>query len=416
MARLRSPLLYWFACAILLSGAGIAQQSGPAVRIAEPIDESRLVTLKGTLHPLANAKNDRGAAPDDMQLDRLQLVLKRSASQESALRRLIGEMHTPGSPRYHKWLTPEQFGAQFGPSDEDIKTVENWLAGYGFSAIRVNAGKQTLEIAGNVAQMRSAFHTEIHKYAVGGEMHYANANDPQIPAALAPVVGGFFSLNNFRPTSYSKTLGEAEYNPQTGTAKPEWTIGPGSPALANNYVLSPADYAVEYDLQKLYNNGITGAGQTIAIVNESNINVDLVNQFRTLFGLPVNPPQVIIDGNDPGVDGMNNFDGLNYASGEAYLDVEWAGAVAPDATVDLVIAADTALENGLDLAAAHAVYSNIANVISLSFGLCEYYLGSTNQTIDSLWEQAAAQGITVVVSTGDNGSAGMRQRSAGLRD
>ena len=397
----------------LFSPTGIARAaqdtsqsaSSPATRIVDRIDESRLVTLKGTMHPLANARNDRGAASESMQLDRMHLVLTRSATQDSSLRQLISDLHTPGTASYHKWLTPDQFGKQFGPSDQDITTVETWLTGHGFSVTKVNPGNQTIEFSGNVAQMRSAFHTQIHKYEVNGETHYANANDPQIPAALAPVVGGFVALNNFHAKSYAKNLGKAAYDPKTDKATPQWTTG-----NSNNlsFVLSPADYAVQYDLNPLYSAStpITGAGQSIAIVNESNINIYLVNQFRSLFGLPVNPPQVIIDGNDPGIDGINNPDGPNGASIEAYLDVEWSGAVAPQATIDLVIAGDTALEAGLFLAAEHAVYGNVAPIVSLSFGNCEANLGTTNAFLNNLWEQAAAQGITVMVSSGDNGSAG----------
>jgi subtilase family serine protease len=406
MLNPRTLFLCLLAGIVLGSTTAMAQVAAPAVRIVNPVYESQLVTLKGTVHPLANARNDRGAAPENMQMERMHLVLKRSASQEAALSQLIDEMHTPGSANYHKWLTPEQFGAQFGPSDEDIATIENWLEGHGFNVTKVNPGKQTIEFTGSVAQLRAAFHTQIHKYAVNGETHYANANDPQIPAALAPVVGGFVSLNNFRVKSYARVLGKVAYNPQTGQATPEWTIGPGSPAIDNNYLIAPQDFTVQYDLQPLYSAGINGAGQTIAIVNDSNINIYLVNQFRSLFGLTANPPQVIIDGNDPGVDGINNPDGPNYDSVEAYLDVEWSGAVAPGAAIDLVIAADTALENGLYLAAEHAVYGNVAPVIGLSFGECEANLGSTNQFLSNLWEQAAAQGITVVVSAGDSGSAG----------
>jgi hypothetical protein len=113
---------------------------------------------------------------------------------------------------------------------------------------------------------------------------------------------------------------------------------------------------------------------------------------------------VIIDGNDPGIDGVNNPDGPNGASSEAYLDVELAGAVAPAATVDLIIAGDTALENGLGLAAEHAVYGDVAPVLSISFGSCE--AGGGSGFWNTLWEQAAAQGQTVMVSTGDAGSAG----------
>jgi trimeric autotransporter adhesin len=410
MPGMRSTLALALGATLLAAApcAAPAQQGaiGPVSRITSPIDESRLVPLKGTVSPLANAANDRGPAPDNFPLDRLQLVLKRSPAQEAALRGLLPQLHAPGSPKYHQWLTPAEFGAQFGPSDQDIATIQNWLAGHGFRVVRVNPGKETMEIAGSVAAMRSAFHAQIHRYQVNGETHLANATDPEIPSALAPVVGGFFSLNNFRPKSYRHVLGKAGYDPRTGTAQPEWTIGSGAfDYQTYNFVLSPADFAVQYDLNPLYSGGVTGSGQSIAIVNESNINVDLVNQFRSLFGLPANPPQVFIDGNDPGVDGINNDDGPNYASGEAYLDVEWAGAVAPGATIDLVIAADSALEDGLDLAASYAVYSNLAPVVSLSFGQCEFSLGAKNQAIEDLWEQAAAQGISVVVSTGDNGPA-----------
>ena len=405
MANLRTLPLCVLAGALLCTTALFAQNAAPAIRVVNPIDETQLVTLKGTVHPLANARNDRGVAPDSMQLGRMHLVLKRSDGQEAALKQLIGDMHNPAAPSYHKWLTPDQFGAQFGPSDQDMATVTTWLTGHGFNVTKVNPGKQTLEMTGNVAQLRSAFHTQIHKYDLNGEAHYANANDPQIPAALSSVVGGFMSLNNFPIKSYAKGLGKATYDPKTDKATPQWTIGGGTVAT-DNFVLSPGDYAVQYDLNPLYAAGTNGAGQTIAIINESNINIDLVNQFRTLFGLPANPPQIIIEGNDPGIDGNNNPDGPNYASVEAYLDVEWAGAVAPNATIDLVIGADTALSSGLILSAERAVYGNIAPIISVSFGNCELNIGSENAFLNTMWEQAAAQGQTVLVSSGDAGSAG----------
>ena len=378
-------------------------------RIVQPVDDAARVTLHGYVHPLANRANDRGAAPDSMPLERLHLVLKRSTSQETALQQLIAGMHTPGDANYHKWLTPTQFGQQFGPSDQDVSSVESWLSSHGFEVTGVKSGKQVIEFNGSVAQLRSAFGAQIHKYAVAGNTHYATANDPQIPAALAPVVAGFDELNNFHPQKHSHVLGQASYDTKSHAVKPNWTYGNSSGV---NFFVSPQDFGVQYDVpDPLLNAGYSGtaydgSGQTVAIINDANINIDLVNQFRKLFGLPVNPPTVIIDGNDPGVEGINNPDGPNYDSDEAYIDVEWSGAVAPRASIDMVIAADTDLESGLILAAEDAVYSDIAPVLSMSFGECEAGLGSSNLFFYDMMEQAAAQGQTVLVSTGDSGSAG----------
>ena len=383
-----------------------AQAPPVASRITQPIDDSSLVTLKGTVHPLANARNDAGEAPADLSVTGVQLKLKRSPDQESALQELIANLHSPGSASYHQWLTPTQFGQQFGPSDQDIQTIEAWVQSHGLTAGTLNAGKGTLEISGTLGQLEDTFHTSIHKYMVNGRPHYANATDPQIPAALAPVLGGFVSLNNFSFHRTSRTLGKASYDPQTHQTQPQWTVTDGTSPLGYDLVVAPQDYYTQYDLGPLYSAGTNGTGQTIAIVNDSNINLSLVNNFRTLFGLPANPPQVIIAGNDPGIDGINNVDGPDDDSGEAYLDVEWSGTVAPNATIDLVIAADTALAQGLILAAERVVYSELAPVMSLSFGACEHDLASENQLLNDLWEQAAVEGITVLVSSGDSGSAG----------
>jgi hypothetical protein len=401
-----SALCLFFSLSIpLICPVALMPQGTPApARIVDPIDNAKLVTLKGHRHPLANPANDRGAAPDSLGLDRIHLVLKRSDSQQADLRRLIAAQHTPGSPGYHKWLTPDEFGRQFGPSDQDVATLQSWLSSQGFSEIKVNPGRQTIEFSASAGQWSRAFHSQVHLYDVDGAKHSAISSDPAIPAALAPVVAGFVSLNNFSLKPHSHLLGKASYNPRTDRATPQWTIG--NSTTGYSFVLAPQDFAVQYDLNPLYSAGIDGTGQTIAILNESNIDIGKVNLFRALFNLPQGQPSIIVDGNDPGIDGINNPDGPNYASTEAYLDVEWAGAVAPNANIDLVIAADTHLESGLLLAAEHAVDSNLAPVVSVSFGSCEFNLASTNNFLNQLWEQAAAQGITVVVSSGDSGSAG----------
>lgn len=404
------------ACAVvasLIAVGGVARAAAPDVvpvtgsrpvadRVVQPVNDAARVTLHGTVHPLATRANDLGAVPDGAKLERVQVMLKRSDAQETELKQLISDMHTPGSASYHQWLTPDSFGKRFGPSDADIAKVQGWLASHGFSVGKVNAGRQTLEFTGTAGQFRDTFHAQIHSYTVKGGTHFANSVDPQIPVALAPVFGGFASLNNFPLKSYSHMLGKGSYNTVTHESKPDWTTGDSTGV---SLALAPGDYAVQYDLPSAAS-GNDGTGTSVAIINEANIDVPTVDRFRTLFNLPANSPTVIIDGNDPGIDGNNNPDGPNGASGEAYLDVEWAGAIAPKATINLVIGADTVLESGLALAAERAVYSDLSPIISISFGNCEFFLGSGNNFWNTLWEQAAAQGITVLVSSGDSGSAG----------
>lgn len=378
-------------------------------RITTQVDNANLATMHGSLSPLVRIAADQGAAPASLTMDHLSLFFKPSAAQQSALKQLLAEQRDPTSPEYHHWLTPAEFGARFGPSASDVATVESWLASQGFSSITLEPGRQSLKFSGSSSQFTSAFHASLNSYVLRGRSYYSVASNPQIPSALTSVVGGFTSLNNFPLRDYSHLLGQATYNPQTHRATADWTYPQGS---GSTFVLSPQDFGVEYDLPNSALNssysGTTydGTGETIAIINDSNINIALVNRFRSLFNLPSNPPQVILAGNDPGINGVNNPDGANGSAGEAYLDVEWAGAVAPAAKIDLVIAADTPTQTGLILAAEDAVYSDLAPVMSLSFGSCEANLGTTsNQFISQLWQQAAAEGITVVVSTGDSGAA-----------
>ena len=166
-------------------------------RVTQPVNTENVVTLRGNTHPLARPEYDQGIAPDSLPTERILLVLKRSAEQETALRQLLDGQQIKSSPNYHMWLTPEQFGQQFGPADADIQAVTDWLTFQGFQVGHVAAGRTVIEFSGTAGQVRQAFHTEIHKYVVNGEEHWANASDPQIPAALTPVVAGFASLNNF---------------------------------------------------------------------------------------------------------------------------------------------------------------------------------------------------------------------------
>jgi subtilase family serine protease len=390
--------------ALLSLGTPLTQAQTQRVpsRIVSQVDDTRTVQLKGTVHPLARPEFDRGAVADSQPVSRMLLMLQRSPAQEAALEQLIDAQHSKGSGSYHAWLTPEQFGKQFGPSDQDLQAVTDWLTNQGFQIAKVGAGRTLIEFSGNAAQVRSAFHTELHKFAVNGETHIANSSDPSIPEALAPVVRGVASLNDFPRHSHSHNKGEYRMNRETGQIKPLYTFG--DPA---KYAIGPADFYKIYNVPA----SATGANVTIAIVSDSNINAQDVIDFRTLFNLPQNFTQannVLVNGPDPGLTGDE---------GEADLDVQWAGAVAPQANILLVTTANTQsnptqITSGTDLSAVYivdndpAVNGVPASILSYSFGECEPNLGaSANTFYNSLWQQAAAEGITVTVSTGDSGAA-----------
>ncbi|HXS76234.1 MAG TPA: protease pro-enzyme activation domain-containing protein [Terracidiphilus sp.] len=399
-----SPLCRFFSFGSLLFCVTLASAQIPSTRpviapparnlITRPIDESQRTILRGNRHPLARSEFDRGAAPASLPMTRMLLVLKRSDEQESALKTFLADQQTRGSAHYHQWLTPEDFGKSFGPSDSDMEKIKAWLNASGFQVTAIANGRTAIEFSGTADQVRQAFATPIHRYDVNGRQHWANAAEPSIPSALTPVVDGILTLHNFPRHSQAVIHGQPLKMTQ-GSPSSYFTFSAGQNTF---YGLGPTDFANIYDILPLWNEGIDGTGQTIAIVGETNINVSDVDAFRNLFSLPKNTPNVILNGPDPGIVGDET---------EALLDVSWSGAVAKNATIDFVVSAGTETSLGVDLSALYIVDNNLASVMSESYGICESALGNTgNAFYNALWQQAAAQGITVVVSSGDAGSAG----------
>ncbi|HET9698961.1 MAG TPA: protease pro-enzyme activation domain-containing protein, partial [Terriglobales bacterium] len=310
--------------------------------------------LEGNVHPYARAQFDNGAVADAFPMKRMLLVLSRSEEQEKDLRQLLDDQQTADSPRFRQWLTPEQFGKMFGPADSDLQTVTSWLGSQGFHVDRVSNAKNIVEFSGNAKQVRQAFHTQIHQYTVAGKVHFANPTNPEIPAALAPVVKGIASLNNFDRKANAHKFGIYRRDLSTGEVTPEFTIPTSS---GSAYAIGPADFATIYNTQPLQQANITGTGQTIAVLGVSNVNLQDVTDFRNMFGLGAGNTSVEIDGDDPGI--------VQGAEFEALLDLEWANAAAPGASVVLVASAGTESSGALELAALHVIEKNTANVMSV---------------------------------------------------
>ena len=394
-SKLRSTL---FALAVriaviaipLLTSSGLAQRSAaPMNRITHLIDESDVVTLSGNTHPLARPEFDRGSIPEETRIERIILLLQPDPNRQKELDVLTEAQQNPESPSYHKWLSPEEYGSRFGASAADLTRITAWLESHGFSVEPVPAGRQLVVFSGTAGQVADAFHTEIHQYSIAGQMHVANAQDPQIPRAFVSVVAGILSLNDFRRVSQIRSIHSVA---EPNSSRPENTQG-------STHYLFPADYATIYDLNPQYAAGKNGNGASIAIVGRSNINLSDVSNFRSYSALPANQPAVIFEGANPGL--------VSGDQDESTLDVEWSGAVASGAAVKFVVGASTATTDGVDLSAQYIVNHKIANVMSTSYGNCESNMGSGAMAFyNSLWQQAASEGISAFVSSGDSGAAG----------
>jgi subtilase family serine protease len=349
-------------------------------RVVTTVENGRVAKVRGNVDPRARAEFDRGRVAPALAMRHMLLSLSSTPEQQASLEKLLADQTDPKSVRFHQWLTPEQFGDRFGVSKNDFNKAVAWLESQGFKVTDKAHSRTWIAFDGTAAQASSAFHTEIHQYQVNGKLQYANATEPAIPAALATIAGGV-RLHNFKPRPYSSFR----------KFKPNFTSD-----QTGFHFLSPDDFATIYNLQGLYNAGIDGTGEKIAVAGQTDIVMSNVTRFRSLSGLPAKTPTVILNGKDPGV--------VSGDDTEAYLDIEWAGAVARNAQIIYVNSGGTA--SGAFDALKYAVDNNTAPVISISYGDCEPNFSATDVTTIKGWvQQANAQGQTVVGPAGDDGAA-----------
>lgn len=390
-------LLAVLASLFLLVGPMAQAQNGAPVLITQNVDESKLVTIAGNTRPEANKQNDRGLVADSLSMEHMLLQLKRSPEQERELRQFIDELQVPSSPNFHHWLTAKEYGERFGLAKHDLDAITRWLESLGFKVNVVYENGLLIDFSGKAGQVRSAFHTEIHQLDVKGVKHIANMSDPQIPAALAPAVVGVVSLHDFKP--------HTNYKPRANYTGTDVTCEFGT-----CYLVAPADLATIYNLNPLFTTGISGQGQTIVVIEDTDVYTTADwTTFRSIFGLSsyggsftqVHPAPP---------SGPNNCTppGTNGDDGEAIIDAEYASAAAPSAAIELASCADTSTFGGL------IALQNLLNesstppaIVSMSYGLCEAFNGaSANAAYSAAYQQAVTEGVSVFVSAGDEGAAG----------
>jgi subtilase family serine protease len=319
----------------------------------------------------------------------MSLLFQMSPWQKALQKRALSAVQDPASSSYHRWLTPEQYASEFGASASDVARATAWLTSQGLSVDGPSRTSTRLGFSGTVAQVEQAFGTEMHQYRVDGATHFAMSHAPSVPTDLAKLILGLHGLHDFRVQAASNGL-----QPQYALPVTEADGGPG-----NFAVLAPADFAKIYDLDSLYAAHITGTGQSIAVAEQSDFNDADIAAFRTTFGLPTNPPARILVPNSGALT-------VNATLYEAELDLEWSGAVAPQATIQCVIAGDAPNYDASD-ALAYAIEQRIAPVVTSSFGRCEEWFTQADATFAEAYaNMASLEGMTVVVDAGDTGAAG----------
>ncbi len=371
-----------------------AAQAASPVLIVQNVDESKLVALAGNTRPEALAKqNDRGRVADSYPMEHMLLQLKRSAEQEHELEKFITDVEDSSSPTFHHWLTAKEFGERFGLAEQDLNTVTRWLESHGLTVNFVYENGLLIDFSGTAGQVREALHTEIHRLNVEGVKHIGNLSDPQVPAALAPAVVGVVSLHDFRP----KTM----YQP-----KANFTFPAGG---ATYYAVAPADLATIYNLNPLFKAGLTGQGQTIAVIEDTDVySTTDWNTFRSVFGLSSYAGSLTQVHPHPPSGPNNCIDPhVNPDDFEAILDVEYASAAAPSANIELASCLDSSTFGGL-IAIQNLLNASSAPpaVISMSYGECEAYNGAaSNAAFNAAYQQAVTEGVSMYVSSGDAGAA-----------
>jgi subtilase family serine protease len=351
-------------------------------RVKGEISTSRRFAVKENESPLARTGQDAGDVGESFMLRGITFVFKMTDAQQAALNQLLLDQQTRSSPDYHKWLTPEQYAARFGASQDDAQKVKTWLEREGFTFVQTARSRARISFDGSAERVNRVFLTPIHRYQIGGQMHYANVSAPFLPSQLQELVSAVRGLNDFHPKA------RAVRSRQAGTN----TTAHFTSSISGAHFLAPEDFAVIYNVRSLYNAGIDGTGQKIAIAGQTDIDLKDIDAFRSAAGLPANEPLVVLYGADPGT----NTNDL----GEADLDIEWAGAVARNATI--VYANSTDVFNS----AIHAIDDNLAPVLSLTYGTCEANVSAAEMsTLTAAFQQANAQGITVIAASGDFGAA-----------
>lgn len=364
----------------------------------------------------AKSSNDRGAVPDALVLDSMALLLKRSPERQLAYDQLLKEQQDPASPNYQKWLTSTEIGQRFGASQHDIDAITGWLKEQGFTVDSVANSRTRIRFSGSAGAVAKTFDTQLHYFKAGRQTRMANIGEPRIPAAFAGAIQSINGLSTIVLTPAHRVREMQTPAAPKSSMQPAATYCPGTGPCV--HTVFPADFATIYNLGPVQQQGIDGRGQNIGIIARTRVLDADVTNFQARAALAEKPHVTVIppSGVDPGPPAATCSDtGTPSCSNpgsavsdqtEATLDVQRATSVAPGATIKLITSGTKNSADGVFIAMDYAVDADPvpAKILSISYSSCEAdNSASAAQAIESWSSQAAMEGISVFVASGDGG-------------
>lgn len=344
------------------------------------------VPLSGHTVPLIQKAQLVHAADNSLPL---RLSVGMQVRNRSQLQSLVHAFYDPRSPSYHHFFTSQQFAQSFGPTAGQVQAVTAFLQQQGLQVTHVASNNLLVDATATVAQAEHAFSTQINTYQLGTRSFYANATPPSVPASISPLIAGINGLDDsmqFLP--YYQGLASA-----ARTVHQPARMHHAGVAASQGY--GPSDLAAAYDLQPLQSAGVLGDNQTIALFELDGYLSSDINQYFQTYNLGT--PSI---SNVP-VDGFNGSAGFQAVEDE--LDIEVASAIAPHANL-LVYEGPNSIQ-GINDTFNQIVLDNRAQVATTSWGNCENNLVAAElNTLDTMFLQAAGEGISFFAASGDSGA------------
>ncbi len=310
----------------------------------------------------------------------LNLSIGMQMNNQAQLASLLSALYTPQSPQYQQYLTPDQFELLFAPTPDQVQQVVSYLQSQGMTITNIAPNRMLIDASATVAQADQAFSTQINNYQLGSQTFYANATPPVVPGSISQLItsiGGLDDSTQYQPL-YARLHSSADTHMQGPTAG-----------------FGPKDLSGAYDAAPLQNSGILGDNQTVALFELDGYQTADVAQYFANYGIAMpNISNVLVD----------NYNGAaGQGAIEVELDIEVLGGIAPHASQVVYEGPNTT--QGLNDTYNQIVHDHKAQVVSISWGLCESSTGSAElQTLDNIFKQGAAQGMSFFAASGDSGA------------